>query len=77
MKNLDAFFRRMNKLGIDIALTSNYPWIYLSSVNGNRVQETFRSEYGFTIAYMPIKNNDNDVKFTDISEIFKIIRKYR
>ena len=73
---LDIFIRRMNKLNINLELVSNYPWVYINKINGKHVSEKFQSEYGFTICYLPIKN-DQQIKFTDLSEIFKLIRKYK
>ena len=75
MNKLETFINRMKLLGIDIKLTGNYPWIYIHSINGKRVTERFEAEHGFTIAFLPIRK-DQELKFTDISEIFKLIRKY-
>ena len=65
----------MNKLGIDIKLVGNYPWIYIDEINGKRVTEKFQGNHGFTIAFLPIRK-DQEINFTDIREIFKLIRKY-
>lgn len=73
---LTTFVNRMKKLGIKIMMLGNYPWIYLHSVNGNIVKETFQARHGFTIAFMPIKTGQK-TKFTDISKLFQIIRKYK
>lgn len=72
---LATFIRRMEKLSIDIKFTSNYPWIYIDKINNKKVSETFKAKHGFTIAFLPIRN-DQEMEFTDISEIFKLIRKY-
>lgn len=66
---------RLKRLNIEIECINNFPWIYLYKVNGNLIKEKFLSEHGFTIGYLPIKPNEKFV-FTDITEIFKIIRKY-
>ncbi len=75
---LDIFIERMNKLGIDIKIGGNYPRIYIDSVDGNKVkpEDYFQGNHGFTIAFLPIRNNQ-EMKFTDISMIFKLIRKYK
>jgi hypothetical protein len=77
-KKLDVFIRRMNKLKIDVQLVGNYPWIYIDSVNGNKIREKdyFEGNHGFTIAFLPVRR-DQELDFTDITEIFKLIRKYR
>jgi hypothetical protein len=67
---------RLKKIGIEIELLSNIPWIYLYKVNGNIVNERFYGEHGFTIAFFPIKI-DQEMSLTDIREIFKIIRQYK
>ena len=73
---LTIFIDRMNKLGINIKLGGNIPWVYIDEINGKRVTEKFQANHGFTIAFLHIKN-DQELKFTDIGEIFKLIRKYR
>ena len=72
---LTIFIKRMKKLGIEIKLASNFPWVYIHEINGQEVTETFQGNHGFTITYLPIKK-DQELKFTDIGEIFKLIRKY-
>ena len=72
---LSTFINRMKKLGIDIKLVGNYPWIYISEINGEHITEKLQSNHGFTIAFLPIRN-DQELKFADIGEIFKLIRKY-
>ena len=75
MDKLTIFINRMNKLGIDIKLVVNYPWIYIDEINGKRVTEKFQGNHGFTIAFLPIRK-DQEINFTDIREIFQLIRKY-
>lgn len=38
LAKLDIFKKRMKKMGIDIELIDNYPWIYIDKVNGNKIQ---------------------------------------
>jgi len=75
MDKIGTFVNRMKKLGIDVKLTGNYPWIYINSINNKRVIEKFQGNHGFTIAFLPIRENQ-ELHFTDIGEIFKLIRKY-
>jgi len=72
---LDMFVKRMEKFGIDVQLAGNYPWIYIDKINGKRVTEKFHADHGFTIGFLPIRV-EQEFAFTDIGEIFKIIRKY-
>jgi hypothetical protein len=76
MKELDIFIKRLKKIGIEVTLWSNFPWIYLATVNANKVKERFHGNHGFTIAFHPIRV-DQEFKFTDIAYMFKIIRKYK
>jgi len=69
---------RLSKIGIEIEMSGNYPWIYLDKVNGNRIkQEDFTANHGFNIAWFGIRNDDK-IKFAeDPKTIISIIRKYR
>lgn len=72
---LKIFVDRMKRININIKLVGNYPWIYIDEINGKRVTEKFEGNHGFTIAFLPVRA-DRELEFTDISEIFKLIRKY-
>lgn len=78
LSKLQVFRNRMKKLGIELELWSNYPWIYIDKVNGNKVQEEdyFYGNHGFTIGFHPFRP-DQVFDFTDISRIFQLIRKYK
>ena len=73
---ITTFIERMKKVGVDIILSSNYPWIYIDHINGKRVVETFMANHGFTLTVIPIRP-DGEIEFSDIKEIFKLIRKYK
>ena len=76
MKDIEKFVKRLRKIGIDVELTINTPWIYLDKINGKQVTEHFFSNYYFTLAFAPIRYGDEKVKFIDIKETFTILRKY-
>jgi hypothetical protein len=81
MKNKDiltVFIDRMKKLDIEVKLTGNFPWIYVDSVNGNRIkkEDYFLGNHGFTLAFYPIKT-DQKLEFTDISKLIDLVRKYK
>lgn len=76
MNKLEIFRNRLLKIGIEMRFFGNYPWIYIDSINGKRVIEKFEGNHGFTVAFYPIKKGE-DIGFTDINEIFKLIRKYK
>ncbi len=69
---------RLLKIGITIEMASNYPWLYLESVNGNRIakEDYFFGNHGFTIGFNPVRT-DQEFSYTDIGRIFQIIRKYK
>jgi hypothetical protein len=72
---LEIFKTRLLKVGVVIEISCNFPWIYLDSINGKRIIEKFQADHGFTIAFLPVRI-DAPFHFTDLEEIFKLIRKY-
>lgn len=74
--NLDTFVRRLKKIGIEIMLASNYPWMYLDSVNGKRVTEIEGANHGFCIGFSPIRNNEPFEFTMDYKTMFDLIRRY-
>lgn len=76
MKKIEVFINRMKKIGITLKLGGNYPWIYIDEINGKRVIEIFCGEHGFTLAFLPVMK-DKELEFTDLTEIFKLIKKYK
>jgi len=75
MDKIETFVKRLNKIGINIELSCNFPWIYIDKINGKLVTEKYCANHGFTLGFYPIKA-DQSIQFTNISEIFKLIRKY-
>lgn len=73
---LGVFVERLKKIGIEVKLSGNFPWIYLNEICGKRVTETFQANHGFTVMFLPGRNDSPVSEFTDITEIFKLIRKY-
>ncbi len=73
---ITRFVERLKKIGIEVKLTGNYPWVYINEICGVRVKEKFEGNHGFTLIFLPVRNDSPPSEFTDISEIFKLIRKY-
>ena len=74
MNEVQIFINRLKKIGIELELMGNVPWIYLSKVNGNRIQpEDYNANHGFTIAW----NRDKIELGSDTKQIFQVIRKYK
>lgn len=72
MNQIENLVKRLRKVGIEIKISSNIPWIYLDEVNGKAVTEKFHSEHKFTIAFL---TNSGEYSFPDLGIIFKTIRK--
>lgn len=78
MNEISIFVNRLNKIGVELELIGNAPWIYLSKVNGNKVnKEDWTANYGYTIAWMGTKYGDKPHLDLDLKRTFKIIRKYK
>jgi hypothetical protein len=79
MNEVVKFRERLKKIGYEIELQSNVPWIYLYSVNGNKIKEEdwINSNHGYCLAWHPLYPND-DIKINqhDIKLTFELIRKY-
>ena len=73
---ITVFVERLKKIGIDVKLSGNFPWIYIDEICGKRVTEKFEGNHGFTLIFLPGRNDSPPSDFTDIKEIFKLIRKY-
>jgi len=71
--NIKLFGDRLKKLGIEVELAGNYPWIYLDKVNGKKVEGKFLGNHGFT-AFFLTNNRDNPYKITDTKIVFRKIR---
>lgn len=69
---MKQFIERLERCGIKVELLANYPWIYLDKINGQKVTEKFQGNHGFTVAFL----TNRGYNFTDIGEIFKLIRNY-
>lgn len=74
---LGVFIERLKKIGIDVKLSGNFPWVYLDEICGIRVKETFEANHGFTVMFLPRRNDSPPSNFTDIKEIFQLIREYK
>jgi hypothetical protein len=73
---ITRFIERLKKIGIDVKVSGNFPWVYIGEICGMRVTERFEANHGFTLIFLPGRNDSPPSEFTDITEIFKLIRKY-
>jgi hypothetical protein len=67
-----TFVNRLKKIGIQVELLGNHPWIYLHKVNGKKVKGQFRANHGYTVFFYPQPNQPWTL--TDIGMIFNKIR---
>jgi hypothetical protein len=73
---IKVFVERLKKIGIEVKLVGNYPWVYIDEICGLKVKERFEGNHGFTLIFLPSRLDSPPSEFTDITEIFKLIRKY-
>ena len=74
-EEINKFTRGLDKIGIKVTYVGNYPWIYLDTINGVKVKEKFEGNHGFTVFWLPVRR-DRPIRISDITEVFKLIRKY-
>lgn len=73
MTTIPSFINRLKKIGIQVELVGNYPWVYLDKVNGKKVEGKFQADHGFTCFWRAIKPEQKD-RISDISAVFNKIR---
>lgn len=73
MTTVNSFVNRLKKIGIEVELVGNFPWVYLDKVNGVKVWERYQANHGFTVFFMAIRQGQKD-SLTNITTIFKKIR---
>ena len=74
--NLTRLMKRLEKVGVELKLAGNYPWVYITHINGKRVKETFQSDHGFVMCFSP-KTTNGDFSFAyGFTDTFNLIRKY-
>jgi hypothetical protein len=68
---IKVFVERLKKIGIEVKLVGNFPWIYIDEICGIKVKEKFERIYGFTLIFLPARTESPPSEFTDITEIVK------
>ena len=78
MNEIEIFINRLKKIGIELELVGNVPWIYLNKVNGNKIQpEDYNANHGYTVAWYPVRLGEKPHLDKDLKRTFKILRKYK
>jgi len=73
---IKVFVERLKKIGIEVKLMGNFPWVYIDEICGIKVRERLYGNHGFTLIFLPGRTDSPPSEFTDIDETFKLIRKY-
>jgi hypothetical protein len=73
---ITRFVERLKKIGSEVKLQGNSPWVYIDEICGIKVKEKLYGNHGFTLIFLPGRIDSPPSEFTDIKEIFKLIRKY-
>jgi hypothetical protein len=73
---IKVFVERLKKIGIEVKLMGNFPWVYIDEICGIKVREKLYGNHGFTLIFLPGRTDSPPSEFTDIDETFKLIRKY-
>lgn len=63
------FVKRLKRIGVDVELVANDPWVYMTRVNGVPVAELFMANHGFTAFFVHI-----DERWSDRRKVFAKIR---
>lgn len=74
---LNKFINRLHKIGIEIILrpqqlSEKVTCIFIDKINNQEVKETYKSLQGFILCF----KDEDETNFTNLKEIFKLIRKY-
>jgi len=78
MNEVEIFINRLKRIGIELELMGNIPWIYLYKVNGNRIlPEDYNANHGYTIAWYPVRLGEEIRLDSDLKRTFQVIRKYK
>jgi hypothetical protein len=72
---INKFVNRLNRIGIEVTLIGNYPWVYMDTINNKQVKENFMANHGFTCFFEPIREGQK-VRFSDRRTVFLKIREY-
>lgn len=73
---IERFVRRLKRIGIDVQLSANVPWVYLDSVNNQVLMgDLFMANHGFTAFWLPVSVG-GDIVFTDRRKVFAKVREY-
>lgn len=73
MQKIHKFISRLRRIGIDVELEANLPWVYLHKVNGNKILQKKYANHGFCIFMVPVFTKC-DPWVVDLKEVFGLIR---
>jgi len=64
-----SFVKRLKRIGVEVELVLNYPWVYMTKVNGVLVTEGFMANHGFTAFFVA-----RGERWSDRRKVFAKIR---
>ena len=64
-----SFVKRLKRIGVEVELVLNYPWVYMTKVNGVLVTEKFMANHGFTAFFVA-----RGERWSDRRKVFAKIR---
>lgn len=79
MNEVTKFRERLKKIGYELELEGNAPWIYLKAVNENPIKQKdwTNANHGYCVAWFPKSHDDNfTLNWQDIKTTFMLLRKY-
>ena len=69
MHIIASFVKRLKRIGVDVELVANYPWVYMTKVNDVLVTEDFMANHGFTAFFVARRE-----RWSDRRKVFAKIR---
>jgi hypothetical protein len=72
---ITRFVERLKKIGIDVKLSGNFPWVYIDEICGKRVTEKFEGNHGFTLIFLPGRNDSPPSCWITKSTEIPVVRK--
>ncbi len=69
---IDSFVNKLKRLGIEVELVGNYPWIYLDKVNGDKVVGKQNANHGFCAFIVPV--SEGVTRWSNRRKVFNKIR---
>lgn len=70
-RKLERLKRRLSSIGTETKFCMNYPWVYIVSINGKPITQTYYSDHAFTVCFA------TESRWLNLKKLFKLIRQKR